>query len=135
MTPAERAAREIENVLKAHDYERLRDLVTPDFVDHAAPPGTPAGADGYVAAMRFGGEQLGISYAVDEVVAAGDDVVVRATAHGVNRMPVLGIPATDRPYAMTTMHWYRARGDRLAEHWGVLDQIGMLAQTGALPLN
>jgi hypothetical protein len=31
------------------------------------------------------------------------------------------------------MHWYRADGDRLAEHWGVVDQLGMLAQVGALP--
>lgn len=135
MTAAERAAREIENILAARDYERLRDVVTDDFVDHSAPPGAPGGADGYVATMRFVGEQLAITYEVKDVVAAGNDVVVHAIAHGVHTMPLLGIPATGRPFAMPTMHWYRARGDRLAEHWGVLDQLGMLTQAGALPLS
>lgn len=37
------------------------------------------------------------------------------------------------PFAMPTMHWYRAEGSHLAEHWGVLDQLVMLAQVGALP--
>jgi predicted ester cyclase len=84
--------------------------------------------------MRFVVEELGITYEVEDVVASGDHVVVRATAYGVHRMPLLGIPATDQPFSMATMHWYRARGDRLAEHWGVLDQLGMLAQVGALQL-
>jgi hypothetical protein len=34
---------------------------------------------------------------------------------------------------MATMHLYRAEGDRLAEHWGVRDELGVLWQTGALP--
>jgi predicted ester cyclase len=45
----------------------------------------------------------------------------------------LGVPATGKPYAMHTMHLYRAEGDRLAEHWGVRDEYGVLVQTGVLP--
>ncbi|WP_375490465.1 ester cyclase [uncultured Jatrophihabitans sp.] len=134
MTVAERAAREIDTILRARDYERLREIVTDDFVDHSAPPGTFDGADGYVATMRFVGEQLGIAYEVADVVARGDDVVVHAIARGRHDIPLAGLPATGRSFEMRTMHWYRARGDRLAEHWGVLDQLGMLFQTGALPV-
>lgn len=133
MTPAERAARNIETVLHNHDFSQLRDLLTPGFTDHSAPPGTPPGPDGYVQVMRYVTETLGITYHVDDIVSAGDQVVVRATAHGVHNASAFGFPATGRPYAMPTMHWYRAEDDRLAEHWGVLDQLGMLAQVGALP--
>jgi len=33
---------------------------------------------------------------------------------------------------METMHIYRAEGDRLAEHWGVRDELGVLFQLGVL---
>lgn len=133
MTPAERAARHVETVLRNRDFDGLRDLLTPGFTDHSAPPGTPAGPDGYVQFMRYITETLGITYEVDDVVSAGDQVALRATAHGVHDVGAFGFPATGRPFAMPTMHWYRADGDRLAEHWGVVDQLGMLAQVGALP--
>jgi predicted ester cyclase len=133
MTPAEHAARRIETVLAASDFPGLLDLLTPGFVDHSAPPGTPPGPEGYVQLMRFLTETLGITYQLDDVVSAGDQVALRATAHGVHNADAFGFPATGRPFAMSTMHWYRAEGDRLAEHWGVVDQLGMLAQVGALP--
>jgi predicted ester cyclase len=133
MTPAERAARQVETVLRDRDFQGLRDLLTPSFTDHSAPPGTPPGPDGYVEFMRYVTESLGITYHLDDVVSAGDQVALRATAHGVHNVGAFGLPATGKPFAMSTMHWYRADGDRLAEHWGVVDQLGMLAQVGALP--
>jgi predicted ester cyclase len=64
-------------------------------------------------------------------VADGDRVAIRATAHGVHRSGHLGVPPTGKPYAMATRHLYRAEGDRLAEHWGVRDELGALVQVGA----
>ena len=60
-------------------------------------------------------------------------VAARATVHGVHNTDHLGFPATGRPYAMPTMHMYRAEGDLLAEHWGVRDELRVLWQVGALP--
>jgi predicted ester cyclase len=133
MTPAEHAARQVGTFLQARDYAGLRSLLSDDFTDHGAPPGTPPGPDGYVQVMRYVTETLGITYELEDVVAAGDQVAVRATARGVHDADAFGFPATGRPFAMSTMHWYRAQDGRLAEHWGVLDQLGMLAQVGALP--
>ena len=133
-TSAERAARQIETVLQDHDFEGLRDLLAPGFTDHSAPPGTPPGPDGYVQFMRYLTETLGITYHLDDVLSAGDQVVVRATAHGVHNTAAFGFPATGRPVAMSAMHWYRAARDRRAEHWGVVAQLGLLAQVGALPV-
>ena len=33
---------------------------------------------------------------------------------------------------MPTLHVYRTEGDRLAEHWGVRDELGVLIQLGVL---
>ena len=132
MTPGEHAAREIEEVLRNRDYGRLRELLTDDFIDHGAPPDAASGPEGYVQTMRFVTEVLGVDYQVQDVVANGDQIALRATARGVNTVPAFGFPATGRPFTMEAMHWYRADGDRLAEHWGVIDQMGMLVQTGAV---
>src|ERR1700761_9370318 len=70
MTPAERAARHVETVLRNRDFDGLRDLLTPGFTDHSAPPGAPAGPDGYVQFMRYVTETLGITYDLDDVVSS-----------------------------------------------------------------
>ena len=133
MTPAERAARAALAVFDSGEVERIRDLVTDDFVDHGLPPGVvPPGPDGYLATLRWLTDVLRIRYEVHDVVAAGDKVAIRATAHGVHRSDHLGFAATGRPYAMPTMHLYRAEGDRLAEHWGVRDELSVLVQVGAV---
>ena len=75
-SPAERAARQVEAVLRDHDFQALRDLLTPDFTDHSAPPGTPSGPDGYVQTMRYVTETLGITYQLEDLIAAGDRVAL-----------------------------------------------------------
>jgi predicted ester cyclase len=133
MTAAERAAHAVFQVFESGDLERIRDLVTDDFVDHGAPPGLASpGPDGYIGVLRYVTGVLQIRSEVHDVVADGDQVAIRATAHGVHRTDFLGVPATGRPYAMHTMHLYRAEGDRLAEHRGIRDELGVLVQLGAM---
>jgi predicted ester cyclase len=133
MNQTERAARAVVDAINDRDLERIRDLVTDDFVDHGAPPGlVPPGPDGYITVMEFVTGVLQLRYEIHEVVVADDRVALRATGHGVHRSDHLGVPATGRPYAMPSMHLYRGEGDRLAEHWGVRDELSVLYQVGAL---
>ena len=132
-TATERASLAVLDAMNDRDLERIRDLVTADFVDHGAPPGlVPPGPDGYIATLAFVTEVLQIRYELHDLVAVGDRVAVRATAYGVHNTDHLGFPATGKPYAMDTMHFYRGDGDRLAEHWGVRDELSVLFQVGAL---
>jgi predicted ester cyclase len=130
---AEKLARQVIEAFHADDIERIGTLVTDDFVDHGAPPWAPQGQAGYLAIMRFLKDHLQIRYELHEVVADGDFVAARATVHGVHNTGHLGFPATGKPYAMSTMHMYRAEGELLAEHWGVRDELSVLWQVGALP--
>ncbi len=123
----------LQEIIETRQFERVRDLVTADFVDHGAPPGLPPGPDGYIGVLRFLTDVLQIRYELHDVVSSGDRVAIRATAHGVHNTDHLGVPATGKPYAMHTMHLYRAEGDRLAEHWGVRDELSVLVQVGAVP--
>ncbi len=104
MNTAERLARAVLAAATAGRIDDIAELVTEDFVDHGAPPWAPQGRDGYLTILRWVTGTLKIRYEVHDVVAAGDRVAIRATAHGTHDTGHLGFPATGRPYAMPTMH-------------------------------
>ena len=132
MTPTEAAVMRLIDAMNDRDIERLRDIVTDDFVDHGSPVPLPPGPDGYIGILTFVTEVLQVRYEVHDIVSAGDMVAIRATAHGVNAVSPRGIDATGRPYAMKTAHFFRSRDGRLCEHWGVRDELDVLYQVGAL---
>jgi len=118
--------------MNSRQLERIRDLVTDDFVDHGSPVPLPPGPDGYIAILTFVTTVLQVRYEVHDVVSAGDTIAIRATAHGVNAVSPRGVDVTGRPFAMKTAHFFRIRDRRLCEHWGIRDELDVLYQVGAL---
>lgn len=131
-TDTETLALAVLDAMNTRQLDRIRDLVTDDFVDHGSPVSLPPGPDGYIAILTFVTEVLQIRYVLDDVVATGDSVALRATAHGINAVSPEGIEPTGRPYAMKTAHFFRSRDGRLSEHWGIRDELDVLFQVGAL---
>jgi predicted ester cyclase len=129
---AQALAAEVFDAMNTGHLERIRDLVTDDFVDHGSPVPLPPGPDGYIGILTFVTTVLKVRYEVHDIVAAGDMVAVRATAHGVNAISPQGIEPTGRPMAMKTAHFFRSRDGRLTEHWGIRDELDVLYQVGAL---
>ena len=82
---AQALAAEVIDAMNSRQLEKIRDLVTDDFVDHGSPVPLPPGPDGYIAILTFVTTVLQVRYEVDDIVAAGDSVAIRATAHGVNK--------------------------------------------------
>ena len=123
---------ELMDAMNAGQLDRIRDLVTSDFVDHGSPVPLPPGPDGYIAILRFVTSVLQIRYEVHDVICDGDMVAIRATAHGLNAVSPQGIEPTGRPFATKTAHFFRSRDGRLCEHWGVRDELDVLYQVGAL---
>ena len=125
-------AAEVFDAMTTGQLEKICDLVTDDFVDHGSPAPLPPGPDGYIAILTFVTTVLKVRYEVHDIVAAGDMVAIRATAHGVNAVAPQGIEPTGKPFAMKTAHFFRSRDGRLCEHWGVRDELDVLYQVGAL---
>jgi predicted ester cyclase len=45
-----------------------------------------------------------------------------------------GVPTPEgKHFSVQHIHIYRMRDDRIAEHWVVRDDLGMMLQTGAIP--
>lgn len=120
------------DAMNTRQLERIRDLVSDDFIDHGSPIPLPPGPDGYIAILTFVTTVLQVRYEVHDVIGDGDMVAIRATGHGVNAVAPQGIEPTGRPFAMKTGHFFRARDGRLCEHWGVRDELDALYQVGVL---
>lgn len=130
--PALSAARAVFDAINSGDLDILDDLVTDEFVDHGSPVPLPPGPAGYRQILRFVHDVLQIRYTVEDAFATHDRVVVRAVAHGVGVDGVHGPGAAGRMYDMITAHIYRTEGNRLAEHWGVRDELGARIQLGTI---
>ena len=121
------------DAINTKDLRALPEIVTDDFVDHGSPVSLPPGPDGYAKILGFVTQVLDVRYDVCELICTEDRIVVRAIGHGTGVAAVHGPGVTGRPYDMDTLHVYRTEGDRLAEHWGVRDELGALIQLGVLP--
>jgi predicted ester cyclase len=60
-------------------------------------------------------------------------VAIRGTASGTHEGDELwGIPPTGKRFAVEQVHWFRVAEGKLAEHWAVRDDLGMMRQLGAI---
>lgn len=107
--------------------------MTDDFVDHGSPFPIPPGPEGYAQILGFVTSVLKIRYELEDLSQIPERIVIRATAHGTGTAAFHGPGADGKPSTMTTLHIFGTEGDRLAEHWGVRDEVGAMRQMGLLP--
>ena len=124
----------IEEALNRGNFTVADEIIAPGFVDHAAAPGTRDGPDGFTAtatALRAAFPDLHVT--VEEQVAAGNRVARRTTMRGTQRGQLFGIPPTGKPVTIAGIYVARFAGGKLAEQWGINDDLGMLQQLGVIP--
>ncbi len=52
---------------------------------------------------------------------------------GTHRGPFMGIPPTGKTVRIDLIDIVRVEDGRIAEHWNVVDQLGLMRQLGAIP--
>ena len=110
--------RVFEEVIPTGDAATMRELMTPDFLDHDPLPGQPPGADGgeyVVSTMHTAHPDL--RFTIDDLVAEGDRVTIRRTLHGTNTGSLLGRPPTRRAVTFAAIIIFRIADGRIAERW------------------
>ncbi|WP_027331541.1 ester cyclase [Mycolicibacterium tusciae] len=70
--------------------------------------------------------------AVDDLIAAGDKIVVRNTVTGTQQGEFMGTPPTGRSVTYHEIFIFRFVDGRVAETWGVVDVLAQMRQIGAL---
>jgi steroid delta-isomerase-like uncharacterized protein len=126
------ARRFIDEVVNRGNVAVIDELASPNYVDHTTPPGMPGGAEGQKAFVTmFRAAFPDLHYTIDDTIAEGDRLVQRNTAHGTMKGDFMGMPASGKEATWSEIHIVRFDDDGKAlEHWGVVDQLGMLAQLG-----
>jgi predicted ester cyclase len=113
-------------------FDVIDEIVAPDLKEHGdLPPGIPAGREGLKAvakALRQGFPDL--TYRIDLQVAEGDYVAGYVTVNGTHKGEVFGMPATGKHAEWPETHIVKIVNGKITEHWGVVDQLGMLRQLG-----
>lgn len=72
-----------------------------------------------------------IHYQIEEIIVAGDRVVVRWLARGTHQGVLWGlIPATGKPVAWPGMHIVRVEAGKIVEIWAVANQTRILQNLG-----
>lgn len=127
------ARRFYDEVMNGRNADVIDKLAVADYVEHHPLPGQGTGRDGLrdrVSMLLAGTEP---EFTIEQIVAEGDLVVVRWTNTSRHSGAFLGIPPTGRSFTIEGIDVYRVENDRLAEHWHVIDQLGMLQQLGLIP--
>jgi len=124
----------LEEGMQPGDLAVFDELLAPDVLDHAAPPGIPLNREGWKqnrAIFTVGFPDLTIT--IEDLLEDGDKVIVRLVFRGTHLGEFFGIPPTGKAVIVTHIHIFRVANGRIVEHWGNADDLGMLRQLGVLP--
>lgn len=120
-----------EKLINTKTLEAADQYFGAEYVDHAAPPGSPAGIAGFKA---FFGALItafpDLKYTVEDLIAEGEKVVGRVSVRGTMKGDFQGMKATGKTATWTEIHIGRFANGRVVEHWATIDQLGMLQQLG-----
>jgi steroid delta-isomerase-like uncharacterized protein len=127
------ARRFYDEVLNGRNTDLLDELAVPHYEEHDPLPGQGAGLDGLKDRVSLLVTAFDPHFTIEDLVAEDDKVVVRWTNSGTNVGEFAGMPATGRSFSIQGIDIYRVEGDKLAEHWHVIDLFGQMQQLGLLP--
>lgn len=111
------------------NLEGLRDVFTPDTIDHDPAPTQGPGAQGYIdlfTQMRSAFPDLQVQ--VNHLVTDDNNVCFAYTMTGTHLGDFQGIPPTGKKVSARGMQISLFRNGKIAERWGSSDELGILKQ-------
>jgi len=125
----------VDEVFNQGNISMVDELVAPDFVEHEElPPGIPEGIEGVkVLTSQLRKAFPDFKAEIEDLIAEGDRVVVRMNWTGTQQDEFMGIPPTGKSISIEVIDIVRFAGGKFVEHWGVMDNMGMMQQLGVVP--
>jgi steroid delta-isomerase-like uncharacterized protein len=124
-------------VLQEGRLEVADKLFAPDCIESSPglPPDYPrTGPESvkvFATMLRTGFPDIKIH--VHELLVAGDSGVGRVTYEGTHQGDFMGIPATGKRASWDGIDIVHVREGQVREHYGLVDQIGLMQQLGVIP--
>ena len=122
------------SALNAKDTATMESLIADDFVDNDAMPGMAPGRQGMIDMMgMFVGAFPDLNVVVDHWVAEGDLVAGVMTTKGTQTGEFMGMPDSGKKFSVREMHMVRVANGKMAEHWGLANEMSMMQQLEFMP--
>ncbi len=127
-------ARRFYDAINAGRLEIIDEVIADSYVEHEEFPGLAGGREGLRQFFQmFRTAFPDLTMTIEDMVAEGDKVFIRATMKGTHKGEFMGIPATGKQIIIPNGDFTRFEGRKVVEHWGVIDTGKMMQQLGVLP--
>ncbi len=127
--------RRLWDVWHSRDLDQLNDLITDNHVNHD--PNNPSdlfGVEGYRELITMYTTMFSdLRFDIHEIIAEGDIVCSRWTAHGTHDGEVMGIAPTGTSVSRTGLSWQRVENGKIVETWVERDGLGLARDLGLVP--
>jgi steroid delta-isomerase-like uncharacterized protein len=127
-------ARMVEEVVNQGHFDVVDELFHPEYVDHAAPPGSPPGLEGVKAVFSmFRTGFPDVKFTIDQQVGEGDYVATLVHGEGTHTGQFIQFPPSGKHAQWRSVGFFRVEDGKIREHWGIPDLLGLLIQIGVIP--
>jgi steroid delta-isomerase-like uncharacterized protein len=125
----------VQEVWGEGNLDVIDELVAPDFcVYYPLMRETVHGPEAFKQVItRIHAGLSDVECVSEDVIAEGDQVVVRWTLRGTHAGEIQGVPPTGKQLALTGIGIYRLADGKIAEERGEEDALGYLRQLGVIP--
>ena len=127
------ARRFSQEVLSKGDLSVAEQLLDADYVNHTPIPGQMPGIEGFRKSVMGLRAALPFEEVIEDLIAEGDKVVVRAVRKATHSGPFMGIPASGKQVTIPTTYILRIQNEKIIDAWLVWDMLGLMQQLGAIP--
>ena len=119
-----------DEVITQKNLAVLEELVGDRYVSHDL-PSDPAALKRFISGFHSAFPDGQIT--IEQMIAEGDTVALRATFHGTQTGQFQDIPPTDKAVTVPAQDMYRLIEGKIVEHWGGPNQLRLLQQLGVIP--
>jgi predicted ester cyclase len=109
--------------------DQICEITAPEWTMHGGLPNLPAGPDGVRTLFKSFGK-VDQKWIVDDIIAEGDKVVVRAT-NICYQESFFGVESGGRKQEFTAIFIHKINNGMIAETWRNADDLGRVLQLGA----
>jgi len=124
----------MRRALEEMDIATIEKNIGPSYILHSADGTEINSPEQYI---KFLTGLLGafpdIKYKVEDIVADGNIVAIRASFTGTNIGSLRGMPPTGKKVVMKEAFFYRWEGDKVVEEWNFVNYMALMQQLGLVP--
>ncbi len=126
--------RATEEIFNRRNLAVIDELYATNFVSHGGTPEVTPDREGYKQFVTMSRTALpDFHTTIEDMIAEGDKVVQRFTAHGTHKGDFMGIPPTGKQVTVTGIAIDRIAGGKIVENWANMDMLGVMVQLGVVP--